>query len=275
MRHGPKVWTEKIVTERLAAGHGSGEGADYRPWHSVHDFSSRGRQTRTAMRKVNRVVHTHSYIERAFLLVAEFQNAFYGIKEQVAIPREITLAIAEKLGIRHPTYPVSHAPVVMSFDFVFETVDSDGVIHQTPWDCKREAELQNPRIIEKLAIHQAATNHLGMEPSRLFTEKSVSKQVLRNIEWIRATLPLAGEPASVHELFATEQIAMLGDVAGVGGDVLVKDYCTAYDKRRGFERGMALRVLGWLMWDHKVSIDLEGRDIPQQLLPPLKGGPQA
>lgn len=269
MRHGPKIWTEKIVSERLTAGLGSGSGDGYRPWHSVHDVSSRGRQTRTAMRKLDRVVHTHSYIERAFLLVAEFQKSFYDIQDQWPIPHEITLAVAKALEIRHPTYPVSHAPVVMSFDFVLTTVDTDGVLLKTPWDCKRESEVQKLRILEKLTLHRGAAEQLGMAPARLFTENSVPKQVLRNIEWIRSTLPLPGEPQHIHDLYKSERDAMVEDLASVAVTVLIKSYCAAYDQRKGFERGTALRVFAWLLWDHKVSVDLEGPGIPQQFVPSL------
>ena len=267
MRHGPKVWTEKVIAERIKAGAGQGQGENYQPWLTVHDLASRGRQTRTPMKRFKRTVHTHSYIERAFLLLAEFEQNFFGIHDQVPIPRDVTLGAARSLGIRHPTYPVSGIPVVMTFDFVLMTPDTDGVIEYEPWDCKREATLKNRRVLEKLSIHRAAAEHLGMKPARLFTELSVPKQVIRNIEWIRATLPLAGESTLIHKLFASEQAAMLADITQHRPCVPIWAYCSEYDHRRQFQHGMALRVLGWLLWEHQLSIDLSGPMVPQQMLP--------
>lgn len=264
MKHGPKVWTEKIVDDRVKAGLGSGHGNAYRPWLSVHDLSSRGRQTRTSMRKLDRVVHTHSYIERAFLIVAEFQASFSDINEQFPIPREVTLGAAESLGIRHQTYPVSHVPVVMTIDFLLTSITPDGEIHKVPWDCKREDDLKNPRILEKLSIHRAAAKHLGLGPSRLFTEKSVPRQVLRNIEWIRATLPLEGEAQWIHALYATEPALMLQDILERRPVSQIWNFCADYDVRKGFEPKTALRVFGWLLWAHKVRVDLASRDVPYQ-----------
>lgn len=267
MRHGPKVWTEKVVTERLKAGLGAGAGDNYRPWHAIQDLSSRGRQTRIPLFKQNRVVHTHSYIERAFVLLAEFQPNFHGLQDQKPIPREVTLAVAERLGIRHPTYPISHVPVVMTNDFVVSTVDEDGVLIDTAWDCKREAEANRPRTIEKLSLHRAAAHQMGMNPVKLFTDKSLSKDVLRNLQWVRATLPLPGEPAHIHELYQTEQALMLQSIAEAGTEILVKDFCRAYDECKGFERGTALRVFAWLIWNHEIEVEMDGLRIPEQFLP--------
>ncbi|MBT3067959.1 TnsA endonuclease N-terminal domain-containing protein [Rhodoferax sp. U11-2br] len=218
------------------------------------------------MRKLDRVVHTHSYIERAFLLVAEFMASFHDVQEQWPLPREVTLGAAESLGIRHPTYPVSRIPVVMTVDFLLTTVTPDGELIKVPWDCKREEDLKDPRILEKLSLHRAAAEHLKLKPSRLFTDRSVPKQVLRNIEWIRATLPLAGEPDWVHALYRSGPADMLQDLVSTAPKALVWDYCADYDARKGYEPTTALRIFGWLLWAHKLELNISGRDVAYQVV---------
>jgi hypothetical protein len=218
------------------------------------------------MRKVDQVVHVHSNIELALLRLAEYAKNFYGVCDQCPLPRDVTLGAAESLGVRHPTYSVSHAPVVMTFDFVFDTVSPDGEIIRTPWDVKREADLKTPRTLEKLSIHRVAAAHLGWAPARIFTELSAPKQVVRNVEWIRATLPLEGEPDYVHQLYETEQDAVLNDILRCGPRHSIAGFCQDYDARKGFEHGTALRVVGWLLWAHRLPIDLRAPNIPQQPL---------
>jgi hypothetical protein len=152
----------------------------------------------------------------------------------------------------------------MTLDFLLETLTPDGEIIRTPWDCKREDDLKTPRILEKLSIHRAAAVHMGLAPARIFTEQSAPKQVVRNVEWIRATLPLEGEPAYIHQLYETEQDALFNDILSRGPHRCIADHCSEYDRRRGFERGTALRVFGWLLWAHRLPIDLNARSIPLQ-----------
>jgi hypothetical protein len=68
---------------------------------------------------------------------------------------------------------------------------------------------------------------------------------------------------------------MLKDIALCDNELPIKTYCEAYDRRKGFERGTALRVLGLLLWSHKVEVDLEARNIPQQILTVAAKGPLA
>lgn len=267
MRHGPKVWTEGVIAKRFKSGVGKGVGNNYKPWLTVHDVSSRGRQTRTAMAKIGRVVHTHSYIERNFLVLAEFRKDFCDVYEQYPIDRSVTLGAARSLGIRHPTYPISNAPVVMTIDFLLVTKDGRGQIEMHPWDCKLERALSDSRVLEKLTLHRAAAEHIGWNPVRLFTERSVPTQVIRNVQWIRSALPLQGEPDMIHELFQSEPTAMFNDIAYRKPRLLISDYCRGYDKKRGFPPGTAIRVFAWLLWSHRLSVDLRGQFLPTQMLP--------
>lgn len=102
---------------RHVEGRGSGLGSNYKPQFKTHEVPSRGRSTR--MRLDGRVAHSLSDLEYRFLLELRWDPVFSEIREQVPLPLEETLAIAEAIGARHPTIPGDGAPVVMTTDFIY------------------------------------------------------------------------------------------------------------------------------------------------------------
>ena len=126
MGTGPKRWTEELIAERVKAGRGRGEGERYAPWLYVQEFSSKGTQTRVPSFKLNRTIHTFSYLERALFLYTEFQDNFLGYAEQYPMDRRVTLGAAKSLVLRHPRYPFTGVPVVMTLDALVTMRGADG-----------------------------------------------------------------------------------------------------------------------------------------------------
>lgn len=125
MRRTP-VTFEDIIRWK-AQGLGPGEGTHYKPWIDVRCFSSRGRMSRRVGVTTCRVHHLFSDNESSFFLLADHAANVVDIREQFRLmPESATENIARSLGIRHPRYPRSNTPIVMSTDFLLTLTNKDG-----------------------------------------------------------------------------------------------------------------------------------------------------
>ena len=107
------------VEKRIKKGYGRGRGKDYRPWLPVQAFSSRGYASRVPGWKTGREHHLLSNLELDFFYIADLAGPGVDIREQhPLLPVEETVAIATALGIRHPVYPKTKAPAVLTTDFL-------------------------------------------------------------------------------------------------------------------------------------------------------------
>ncbi len=268
---GPQNWTEELIAQRAKNGRGSGEGVNYTPWLYVQEFSSKGTQTRIRGFKEKRTVHTFSYLERSLFLYTEFQSNFLGFQEQYPMDRGITLGAAKTLEISHPRYPHSKVPVVMTLDAVVTMKGPNGLACKAGWDCKPARQLLKPRVAEKLSLHKAYCAHVGM-PHYLFTEDSVSRNVIRNIDWIRMSLPRAGELATVPGLFTWHPEQMFEQLATSRKSPTITLFCAQYDFTNRLESGTGLRILKQLLWDHRVQVNMDCKWIEREPIPrPAQG----
>ena len=55
-------WSESTYERYLKEGRGQGEGADYKPWLTIHSFASKGTVSRIPGRKTGRIHHLLSLI---------------------------------------------------------------------------------------------------------------------------------------------------------------------------------------------------------------------
>jgi hypothetical protein len=126
MGRSPQAWTEEKIEKRFADGFGEGIGADYKPWLTVgRSTPSLGTSNRSGGRTTGRVHHFLSDIERNAFLIYDWAASVVDIREQFPLDRRETRAIAEAMGVRHPIYPKSDVPVVMTTDFLLDTALDD------------------------------------------------------------------------------------------------------------------------------------------------------
>lgn len=267
---GPKKWTEELIAERQKAGRGQGVGRDYTPWLTVQEVSSRGVKSRIPSVKLGRTVHVLSYLERALFLLCEFQQNFFDFNEQLPIPREVTLGAASALRIRHPRYPKTGVPVVMTLDAVLTTTNEHGELHKVAWDVKPHRSLETPRVLSKLSLHRAYCKHIGIE-HRLFTEQSASKSVIHNIDLVRGSLPRAGEVISQADLFSTYLELLVDEMHSSRVKPPVVDFCRSFDRRRNLEPGSGLRLFYIAVWQRRVSVDMNAERLEREPIPTGNG----
>lgn len=252
-------WTEAYIARRLKEGRGQGESHTYQPWTLVQEFSSRGTQSRIPSAALGRTVHVMSNIERSMFLMHEYAG-FEEYREQFPIPREITLGAAKALGIRHPVYPRTKVPVVMTFDALVWRRSPNGQVSLSAWDAKPARELGKKRVLEKLSLHKAACHHWGI-PHQVFTESSVSAKVKRNVEWLRTALPRHGESQDDVYALVGHKTSIVADLFARSPRQSIHEYCNEYDRKGGHEEGTALRAIKQLIHARVLEVDLDTSDI--------------
>lgn len=253
-------WTEAYIAQRVREGRGLGEGSEYDPWIRVQEFSSRGTQSRIPSPLLGRGVHTMSYIERRLFLLHESLRGLLDYREQFPIPREVSLAAAKTLGIRHPLYPHTSIPLVMTFDALVWREQADGSSAACAWDAKKHADLSKPRTRDKLAIHRGAAVIMGIE-HKVFTEMSVSGALIRNIEWLRHSRARQGETLAELANHEFHKAMVLVDLHERRPRATIMTYCHEYDRKGRHAPGTALRAVKQLIYERQLKVDLESEDL--------------
>lgn len=106
---------------RAQEGRGTGRGRAYKPQLRVQDVASKGRSTR--MPVDGRMAHLLSDLEARLALNLRWSPHISNVREQVPLPLEHTIAIAEQMGIAHPKVRGDSAPLVLTTDLVADYDD--------------------------------------------------------------------------------------------------------------------------------------------------------
>lgn len=196
--------TDADVTRWIRQGYGQGEGDTYKSWFKIRDVPSIGRSTRIASLRHQ---HTHqllSDVEAGHFLIADYRSDVREIRDQIALlPREETIRIAEELKIRHPSYPGTFTPIVMTSDI---WVDRWLGSQSKPYIlCVKREESLRPnalglkRTIEKLAIERRFWIERGID-WHLVTQNDICARVVLNLGLLRPS----------RKTWHSERVAALG-----------------------------------------------------------------
>lgn len=172
-------WNKRILDKRIKEGRGQGEGMEYLPWLTIHDFPSRGYAVRMKGRTIPREYHLMSRLERDYFICLDWSENVVDIREQYPLRLSDTLFIAEDAGITHPVDPASHFPVVMTTDFLITTKDNSFLARTV----KPSSDLQKPRVMEKFEIERRYWKSKGID-WKIITEKQINSRKAANIRWL-------------------------------------------------------------------------------------------
>ena len=123
MGRSSQAWTEEKIQKRFAEVFRRAVGRDWKPWLTVGRLTPFvGTSNRIGGRTTGRVRHYLSDIEWNAFLIYDWAASVVDIREQVPLDRGETAAIAEAMGVRHLMDPRTTVPVVMTTDFLLDTV---------------------------------------------------------------------------------------------------------------------------------------------------------
>lgn len=199
-----KLMTQQKIDRRIKSGRGSGVKESYVPWIKVWDIKSKGVSHLVLGVKIHRTHHLISNAERDYLTVLERDNSIIDIREQFPLLTQTeTQAIANSLNYRHPVYPGTQIPVVMTTDFLITFIDSSGEVKVAARSVKYRKEFEDAeigvqnRMAEKLAIEEKYWAMRQIE-WKLVLHENLSRIKIANLTILRTY-------ASIHPSLPTEK----------------------------------------------------------------------
>lgn len=248
-------WTEATIARKEGEGDGKGDGAGYKPWLDVMEVSSLGRSRQVSSAKFGRTLHLLSDIEYDLFLALEWQTDIVQLYEQFPLERKYTQKAANELGVRHPYYPGTHVPTVMTIDFLaIKKVQEE--LEFIAFDAKPQSAAEDTVALAKLEISREVLSHMQIKHHVVF-DCDMPKKEIKNINWIR------GAPLSTSELQDYEGIwddvkpmvlQGIGDASKRG--LTLNTFCSQLDIALGHKGGTGLRAARMLMTEKKLIADL-------------------
>lgn len=178
-----RALTLSLIEQRLQQGRGSGWGKDYLPWLTIQDVTSLGVVTRIQGIKTGRKHELFSHHEIHYFYILDWSEQVTDIREQYPLlPLSETLEIAQEWGLRHPTHPVTHAPVVMTTDFCISVRSSIGIV-QFARTVKPSQELAKKAVLEKFEIERRYWENRNIN-WKIVTEHDIPTVLVKNIAWL-------------------------------------------------------------------------------------------
>jgi hypothetical protein len=184
----------RSIRTRIKDGRGQGTGANYRPWLTVRDLSSKGYSTRLLGWKTDRVHHLFNRLQRAYYASLEWSPQVIDIREHYPLlPLELTLAIADECGIKHPTNRRTGYSKVMTTDFLVTVWDGSRFSEEAR-TVKYEQNLRNWRTIAEMEIERRYWEWHNRKWA-VVTETKVSMQLSENVMFVHGHRQLTDRPA--------------------------------------------------------------------------------
>ena len=172
---------EPAIVKRLQnEKRGQGIGKHYKPFLTVQDVPSKGRIHRRPSLTHNRIVHLLSDLELAAFLLFDWQKSVIDIREQFPLNPEVTIDIANRLGIKHPAY--KGVIQVMTTDLLVD-FNLNGQHSTQAVSVKYSQDLEDERTIEKLELERRFWEKEDIEWF-VFTEHEVPVICVKNIRWL-------------------------------------------------------------------------------------------
>lgn len=237
------------IEHRINEGRGQGKGADYKPWLVIQDIPSRGLVSRVKGKKTGRIHHLFSSHEQNYFYVLDLSPSVADIREQYPLlPLEETQAIAQKLGVRHPTDPKTRSAVVMTTDFLVTNT------HNQEWarTLKYAKELEKQRTLEKLEIErlywQARETDWG-----IVTEQEIPDVLVANARLLHDYHDIADRQipqAEIDRIISALQELLLLDT------LPFEKVVSRCDEQLGLEVGTSLVVAYHAIATHRWTPDL-------------------
>jgi hypothetical protein len=152
----------KTDAQRKKEGRGQGRGAKFKPWIHPREIPSLGLCTRHFGLKDERTYNFLSLLEWWCALIFAWAVELLDMQEQYPLPIAETLAIAEKLGVRHQAHPRTKKPITVTTDLVI-TIKCGLREFRFARAIKPAKELRRRRTLDKLEIERQYWASLGVD----------------------------------------------------------------------------------------------------------------
>lgn len=259
----PRLMTQRKIDKKIKSGCGSGVREAYKPWIKIWDIQSRGVSHLVPGVKFHRTHHLLSNAERDYHLILEQDPSIIDIREQFPLLTQAeTQAIASSLNYRHPVYPGTQVPVVMTTDFLITFIDSSGEERLAARSVKYRKEFEEAgireqnRMAEKFEI-EAKYWALRKVEWKLVLHENLSQVKIANLVILRTY-------AIIHPSLPTDKNinSLIEYIAGSKTDQLPLRALLEKASKAIFIEYMGVkRLFHHLLWTGRLEADLTARVI--------------
>jgi hypothetical protein len=254
--------TKKKTESLLKRGRGQGRGIDYKPFLYIQDVPSKGLATRDLGWHTGRPHHLMSLIEWMFFFILEWSTVVVDIREQFPLDLDTTLAIADSLGIPHPTYRSTREPKVITSDVVVTVKISIGKEDQVR-TVKPAKHLSDIRTAEKLEIERVYWSHTDTNWA-IVTDLDIDLILSKNVQLIHPfrnlhlLKPLTSDLVkNVEEIVVTRLHTE---------NLTLEDITTSCDSRLGLKQGSSIAAVYHLIASRRILVDMGVPIVPDRRL---------
>jgi len=239
------------IKRYIKEGRGQGTGKNYIPWTKTYsrEFSSKGRVTRVMGVKTQRIHYLQSDNQYRAFLTFEFCPAVIDIRESFPL-LDVYEIIDEIDDLRFDKFrdKGTKEPYALTTNFLL-TVNQNDDKRLIARSIKNVSELNRKITWEKLEIERRywAARNIDW---KLITNKELSNQRAKNIEWVRETLfedRLVIDDELTEKLFQHCLQNRQHNLRGV---------LSAFDNRESLNKGTALYLFRYLVATNQLKINM-------------------
>lgn len=240
-------------------------GQDYKPYILIQDVPSKGRSSRPCGIKTGRQHDFLSDLERNYFLMLEFIDEVVDIREQFPLELVETLLIADELGLKHPTHPVTKKAITMTSDFCI-TLRVGNSTRDVIRTAKYKNDLVERRVIEKFAIEQTYWERHGLDWG-IITEEEINKNYSQNLSDILDYYDLSDNEGFKDISLEEREDVMIAFLQRlIDSDKTVRQISSRFEKDLHLTKGAGIALFKHLLARKYISIDLLS---PLQLEQPI------
>lgn len=259
------VIDQKAIDRMLKQGRGRGTLQEHKPWLTVRVVPSLGKSPRDKGWKTGRTHHFLSILELLYYLILEWSQMVTDIREQYPLlPIDDTIAIADSLGVKHPTHPKTKRLVVMTTDFYISLENEGGSFEHTR-TIKYAKDLDDRRTIEKLEIERRFWEARGID-WRIVTEHEIPIVLAKNVDFLHDRRYPPSRISAMDICPIAERLTSMV----VEMDLPLCELTTMCDKKLGLRGGTSLGVVYYLLATRQWHIDMNVPLDPDQRLVVLR-----
>ncbi|WP_051556557.1 heteromeric transposase endonuclease subunit TnsA [Alkalihalobacterium bogoriense] len=254
MNISPYYESNSKVKKYLKEGRGQGIGKEYIPWTKTYsqEFSSKGRATRTFGLKTGRTHHLQSDNQYRAFLIFEHCTKVVDIRESYPL-LDVMEVIDDKDDLRFDKFcdKETKEPYVITTNFLLTVKKSEGNEEYVARTIKNSSELKRNITWEKLEIERRYWLNKKVD-WKIVTEKQLSRQLAKNIEWIRETMLSDNEKHSDKDQLSVLFFRYLME----NDHIPLKEVTKKFEKQESLQRGLGLFLFRYLLAKKEVVIDL-------------------
>lgn len=248
-------WTQDTVRRFIKEGRGEGDGKDYKPWFTIHDFPSKGRASRVLGWKTKRIHHFFSDLQLRYFYLLEWEQSVTDIKEHFPL-LDLDTADFNKGDLRIDKFrdKNSNESYVLCTTFLITKVDGNGDSKVVARSVKNASDLNKAITLDKLEIERRYWKSKGIDWG-IITNKDINTIRAKNIEWIHSMMNYEEENENNITELQDLTDAFLYRISE--SDETIRKTILSFEQDYNFDSGKGILFFKYLIAKRKIIIDMD------------------